>query len=144
KGGEVCKLRPHFLQTFSDVLSGDIAPEHVTFQEYLGDFQDFVELPSDATLDNDIKIRAVTLKSLKQAAQISSAEIQQDMELQRWPRLWPHCHLLYPCFPIHDLGPGSPMFPRLHPIKINTTYQLWSPVSKINDGCIERHSHNNI
>ena len=66
------------------------------------------------------------------------------MELQRWPRLWPHCHLVYPCFPIHDLGPGSPMFPRLHPIKINTTYQLWSPVSKINDGCIERHSHNNI
>ena len=36
------------------------------------------------------------------------------------------------------------MFSRLHPIKINTTYQLWSPVSKINDGCIERHSHNNI
>ena len=77
KGGEVCKLRPHFLQTFSDVLSGDIAPEHVTFQEYLGDFQDFVELPSDATLDNDIKIRAVTLKSLKQVLSVYKCSVQR-------------------------------------------------------------------
>ena len=66
------------------------------------------------------------------------------MEPQRWPRLWPYCHMVYPWLPIQNLGPGSPMFSRPHPIKINTTYQLWSPVSKINDGCIERHSHNNI
>ena len=35
KGGEVYKLRPHFILAFSDVLSGDIAPEHVTFQEFM-------------------------------------------------------------------------------------------------------------
>ena len=77
KGGEVYKLRPHFLQTFSDVLSDDIAPEHVTFQEYLGDFQDFVELRLEATLDNDIKIRAVTLKSLKQVLSVYKCGVQK-------------------------------------------------------------------
>ena len=77
KGGEVYKLRPHFILAFSDVLSGDIAPEHVTFQEYLGDFKDFVELPSDATLDNDIKIRAVTLKSLKQVLSVYKCSLQK-------------------------------------------------------------------
>ena len=77
KGGEVYKLRPHFILAFSDVLSGDIAPEHVTFQEYLGDFQDFVELSSDATLYNDIKIRAVTLKSLKQVLSVYKCSVQK-------------------------------------------------------------------
>ena len=77
KGGEVCKLRPHFLQTFSDVLSGDIAPEHVTFQEFHEDFKDFAELHSDATLDNDIKIRAITLKTPKKVLSVYKCIVQK-------------------------------------------------------------------
>ncbi|PFX32450.1 uncharacterized protein LOC111320850 isoform X1 [Stylophora pistillata] len=143
KGGEVKKLRPFFLHPFSDVLTGDIAPEHVTLQEYLEDFKDFAELCSDSTLNNDIKIRAITSKSLKQAAQISSVEIQQDMKPQRWPEWWHQCYLVHPWVPTHMVVPGLPVYGRPHPIIINTTYQLWNPVSKKNDGCIERDPHNN-
>ena len=77
KGGEVYKLRPHFILAFSDVLSGDITPEHVTFQEFHEDFKDFVELRSDATLDNDIKIRAITLKTLKKVLSVYKCIVQK-------------------------------------------------------------------
>ena len=70
KGGKVKKLRPLFLHAFSDVLSDDIAPEHVTLQKYRERFKDFVELSLDATLDGDIKIRAITSKSLKQVTSV--------------------------------------------------------------------------
>ena len=77
KGGEVYKLRPHFILAFSDVLSGDIAPEHVTFQEFHEDFKDFVDLRSDATLDNDIKIRAITLKTPKKVLSVYKCIVQK-------------------------------------------------------------------
>ena len=78
KGGEVKKLRPFFLHAFSDVLPGDIAPEHVTLQEYLEDFKDFAELCSDSTLNNDIKIRATTSKSLKQVMSVYNAVSKKE------------------------------------------------------------------
>ena len=77
KGGEVYKLRPHFILAFSDVLSGDIAPEHVTFQEFHEDFKDFVDLRSDATLDNDIKIRAISLKTPKKVLSVYKCIVQK-------------------------------------------------------------------
>lgn len=145
KGDDLKTFRHHFLRAFSDILSEDVAPGNVKFQKFDHNFNEYVEVKHDLGLEENDKLKAIViLKNENKAAQISSAEIQQDMEPQQWPRLWPHCHVMYSWFPIYDVGPGSPMFLRPHPIKKNTTYQLWSPVSKINDGCIERDSQTNI
>ena len=66
KGGEVQGLRQIFLQVFSDVLSSEIAPAHVTFQRYDDKFEDYVELQNDERLEDDIKIRALLSKQVKQ------------------------------------------------------------------------------
>ena len=64
KGGEVQGLRHTFLQVFSDVLSSEIAPAHVTFQRYDDKFEDYVELQNNERLEDDIKIRALISKQV--------------------------------------------------------------------------------
>lgn len=107
KGGEVKKLRPLFLHAFSDVLSDDIAPEHVNLQEYRERFKDFVELSLDSTLDGDIKIRAITSKSLKQGGSWRS-------DVHHIP--WYSVSMALP----HEFKP--------HPIQPHVDYQFWNPV----------------
>ena len=59
KGGDIQGLRHIFLQLYSDVLSSDIAPAHVKFQRYDDKFEDYVEIPNDEKVDDDMKVRAL-------------------------------------------------------------------------------------
>ena len=63
---------------------------------------------------------------------------------------WPHCvSLSIPChettdvnLPASPIGPAQAIFMRPHPVKQFTDYRLWNPVSKQNDGLIQRNSFN--
>ncbi|KAJ7373603.1 hypothetical protein OS493_011208 [Desmophyllum pertusum] len=144
KGGEVQGLRHTFLQVFSDVLSSEIAPAHVTFQRYDDKFEDYVELQNNERLEDDIKIRALISK---QTARSSPSEAEPETKHQHWH----HCHLTMPRFSciclnsdLTHVGPGAPIFIRPHLIKKNTTYRLWNSVSRQNDSFIQRDPNTNI
>lgn len=143
KDDDLKTFRHHFLRTFSDILSEDVAPGDVKFQKFDGNFNEYVDATNDTRLEENDKLKAIVTSKQEnmKAAQISSVEIQQDMKSHKWSQWWPHW--IHPWVPTHMVVPGSPVYIRPHPIKIMTTYQLWNPVSKKNDGCIERDPHNN-
>ena len=64
KGENIQGLRHIFLQLYSDVLSSDIAPAHVKFQRYDEKFEDYVEIPNDEKVDDDMKVRALVKQVL--------------------------------------------------------------------------------
>ena len=55
---KVKDLRHHFLRSFSDLLSDDVALANVKFQRYDDTFQDYIDLENDAKLEEYAKIKA--------------------------------------------------------------------------------------
>ena len=66
KGADVQRLRPVFLEAFSDVLSSDIAPAHIKFQLFDNKFEDYVELSNENRFEEDTKVRAFVTIQAKQ------------------------------------------------------------------------------
>ena len=66
KGADIQRLRPVFLEAFSDVLSSDIAPAHIKFQLFDNKFEDYVELSNENRFEEDTKVRAFVTNQAKQ------------------------------------------------------------------------------
>ena len=81
KGDQVEALRYQFLQVFSDVLSDQVAPAHVTFQRYDSDFQDFVDIPDGGKLEKGGKLKAIVSKSDKK--QVSATLVLRNLSVVR-------------------------------------------------------------
>ena len=79
KGDQVEALRYRFLQVFSDVLSDQVAPAHVTFQRYDSDFQDFVDIPDGGKLEKGGKLKAIVSKSDKK--QVSAPLVLRNLSV---------------------------------------------------------------
>ena len=79
KGDQVEAFRYQFLQVFSDVLSDQVAPEHVTFQRYDSDFQDFVDIPDGGKLEKGGKLKAIVSKSDKK--QVSAPLVLRNLSV---------------------------------------------------------------
>ena len=58
KGEKVKDLRYHFLRSFSDILSEHVAVANVKFQQFDDAFQDYTDLESDQTLEENGRVKA--------------------------------------------------------------------------------------
>ena len=56
---EVESLRYLFLYVFSDVLSDDVAPAHVKFQQYDDTIKEYVDLKNDQKLEQNSCLKAI-------------------------------------------------------------------------------------
>ncbi|KAL9955868.1 hypothetical protein ACROYT_G037261 [Oculina patagonica] len=65
KDQEVGGLRHRFLQVFSDMLSDDVAPANVRFQQYHDFYDDYVDLENGQKLKENARIKAITITSTK-------------------------------------------------------------------------------
>ncbi|KAL9955836.1 hypothetical protein ACROYT_G037223 [Oculina patagonica] len=124
----------------------DETKRFVSYQKADDDeFNDYVELQNDERVEDHINIRALISKPVKEAARWFSSEAESEIKPH-----WPHCHWVIPWYPLFDtnnlvpIGPRMPIFQRPHQIKKNTTYRLWSPVSRQKDSLIQRDPTTNI
>ncbi|KAJ7373610.1 hypothetical protein OS493_011215 [Desmophyllum pertusum] len=122
KGEDVQELRLLFLRVFSDMLSDDVAPSNVKFQLYDESFKDYVDLGSGIKLEENAKMKAITVPTQGKKVHGCCTGIT---EAQDCSHVHHHCVI-----PMYDLVHATPPGTKLHPIKKNVPYRFWSPVSK--------------
>lgn len=141
KDGDVQGFSRLFLQVFSDVLPCKVTPIQVKFLQHDDKMgaEDYQELQNNDKLDDNKRIRAFVWKEedispLKQALQAhhsSKVSCSSLLKITEGHISW---------YPVEEnISGGINDYLKVHPVTINTTYRLWSVVSKLNDGIMMRN-----
>ncbi|KAL9955865.1 hypothetical protein ACROYT_G037258 [Oculina patagonica] len=131
KDEEVDGLRHLFLRVFSDMLSDDVAPANVRFQQYDDIFKDYVDLGNGQKLEENARLKAITISSTKGNKVHGCCKPEGDHHCS-------NCHprqFVIPWYPwlamccIDDPPPANPPDLKFHSIKKDVPYRFWNPVS---------------
>ncbi|XP_078348404.1 uncharacterized protein LOC144633401 [Oculina patagonica] len=141
KDQEVGGLRHRFLQVFSDMLSDDVAPANVRFQQYHDFYDDYVDLENGQKLKENARIKAITITSTKgKKASYSSCKPEADPHCSHGQP----CHVVIPWYLVKSDTDPTPVYPpdiKFHSIKKDVPYRWWNPVS---NGLVQRQDDSNV